>query len=169
MQVYLALGANLGNRLANLQDGLRLLGDRARVERVSSLYETGAVGPAGQPPYWNAAALVETDLAPRDLLTLVKRIEWAMGRRPGERWGPRPLDIDLLFVGDRHIAEPDLEIPHPRIAERAFVVVPLADIAGDVVHPVLGQTVAALRAAVDDADVRRIAGPEWLSPRYLAA
>jgi len=160
--VYLGLGANLGNRLRNLQAGLGALAPGARTLAVSSLYETEPVGPSGQPPYWNAAALVETALDPRDLLTLLKRVEWQMGRRLGERWGPRPLDLDILLA-DTVVRSSDLVVPHPRLAERPFVLVPLAELAPEVVHPLLGRTVEELRVQIGAAGLRRVAGPEWLS------
>ncbi len=167
MIVYLGLGANLGNRLANLQDGLRRLEAEAPVAAVSSLYESEPVGPPGQPRYLNAAARLDTALAARPLLVALKRIEWEMGRRPGVVWGPRPLDMDILLYGDEQIDEPDLVVPHPRMAERPFVLVPLAEIAPDVHHPVLGATIAALRDAAGEAGLRRLAGPEWLRLRAL--
>jgi 2-amino-4-hydroxy-6-hydroxymethyldihydropteridine diphosphokinase len=164
--VYLGLGANLGNRLKNLQAGLRALAPEVRTLAVSSLYETEPIGPAGQPPYWNAVALVETALDLSGLLALLKRVEWQMGRRPGERWGPRPLDLDILLA-NAVVQTAHLTVPHPGLAERPFVLVPLAELAPDTVHPLLGRTVGALRAQVSDAGVRRLAGAEWLSAREL--
>ncbi len=167
MLVHLGLGSNLGNRLGNLQAGLRCLRPAARVEAVSSLYQSEPVGPPGQPSYWNAAVQVETSLAPRELLRLIKRIEWAMGRRPGAVWGSRPLDLDILLAGGLTVDEPDLAVPHPRLAERGFVLVPLAEIAPDVEHPVLRRSLIALRDDIGDAGLTTIAGPEWLTARYL--
>lgn len=167
MLVYLGLGANLGNRLGNLQAGMRRLEGAVRLVAVSSLYESEPVGPPGQPPYWNAAACVETAVRPRALLALIKRIEWEMGRRPGPVWGPRPLDIDILLVDGERLAGPELVVPHPRLAERSFVLVPLAEIAPNGGHPVLDRTIRACRDAVGDAGLMRLAGPEWLGLRYL--
>jgi 2-amino-4-hydroxy-6-hydroxymethyldihydropteridine diphosphokinase len=126
--VGLALGANLGDRVANLQDALdRLAGEGVEVTRVSSTWETAPV-PADQPPFLNIVALAQTALAPLDLLAAAKRIETALGRRPGRRWGPRPIDIDILFYGEEAIDLPELTVPHPRIAERTFVLAPLAEL-----------------------------------------
>lgn len=165
----LALGANLGDRLANLQDALRRLAPFVRIERVSALYETDPVGPPGQPPYYNAVCSGLTTLAPDELLRAVKAIEGALGRRAGPRWGPRPLDIDILLLDDVAVDTPDLTIPHPRIEERAFVLVPLADILPDLVLPRSGLTVAAAAARVGSEGVRRIAGAEWPSAPSIGA
>ena len=156
----LALGANLGNRLANLQDALRRLAPAVTVDRVSSLYESAPVGPAGQPPYYNAACAGLTRLEPVDLLHAVQAIEWAMGRRSGPRWGPRPLDIDILFMEGVTLDTPKLTIPHPRLRERAFVLYPLADVAPGLIL-VDGHTATAAREAIDATGIVQIAGPEW--------
>ena len=156
----LALGANLGNRLANLQDVLRRLAPAVTVERVSALYESAPVGPAGQPPYYNAVCAGLTRSEPVELLRIVKRIEWAMGRRPGPRWGPRPLDIDILFMDGVTLDTRELTIPHPRLRERAFVLYPLADVAPDrILADGLMATTA--REAIDATGIVQIAGPEW--------
>lgn len=126
--IVLALGANLGDRAANLQAAVdRLRDEGVTVTHVSSTWETAPV-PADQPPFLNIVALAGTDLGPLDLLAAAKRIETALGRRPGRRWGPRPIDIDILFYGDEAIDLPELTIPHPRIAERSFVLAPLAEL-----------------------------------------
>jgi GTP cyclohydrolase-4 len=168
VRYYLGLGANLGDRRANLAAALRRLGAVGRVVAVSSLWQTAPVGPPGQPPYLNAAVALDSGLAPRTLLAFAKRVEWELGRRPGPVWGPRPLDIDILLADGARVDEPGLVVPHPRMAERGFVLWPLAEIAPAVVHPTLGRTVALLRDAVGGAGVERIAGPEWAGADYPA-
>ena len=127
-RVAIALGSNLGDRLGNLRAAIAALEAAGiAVVRRSFAWETPPV-PADQPPFLNAAVLAETSLPPAALLAELKAIEHALGRRPGRRWGPRPIDLDILFYGDLRLETPDLTIPHPRIAERAFVLAPLAEI-----------------------------------------
>jgi 2-amino-4-hydroxy-6-hydroxymethyldihydropteridine diphosphokinase len=140
VEAFIALGANLGDRAANLREALRLL-DKApgvRVLRVSSFLENASVGgPPGAPPFLNAAAAIQTTLAPRDLLDLLLAIESQMGRVRGEKNDPRLIDLDLLLYGDAVIASSALTIPHPLMHLRRFVLEPLAEIAPEVMHPVL--------------------------------
>ena len=142
--VYLGLGSNLGNRQENLDKALDFLAQRLRIDQVSSVYDTEPVGPIDQPHFLNLVCRVYTKLAPMDLLALAKGIENKLGRVFGEPDAPRPIDIDILFYGDQIIETPELVIPHPRLAERAFVLVPLAEIAPDLVHPVSVKTVKEL-------------------------
>jgi 2-amino-4-hydroxy-6-hydroxymethyldihydropteridine diphosphokinase len=159
--VYIALGSNIGNREANLRMALRGMTRMTRVEAVSSLYETDAIGPE-QPPYFNAACRIDTGLEPESLLRFLKALEHEIGRRPGgPHWGPRPIDLDILLYSDRVLETADLVIPHARMAERAFVLLPLAEIATDVRHPLLGKTSAELRVAADAEGVRQIADIGW--------
>ena len=158
---YIGLGANIGNRLANLRMALRLLAPMCPVEAVSSLYETAPVGVTDQPPFYNAVCRVVTGLDPHGLLRLLKRIEHEMGRRPGPRWGPRPIDLDILLYRDRAMQTPDLTLPHPGLPERAFVLVPLAELAPDLRHPTLDTAVNELLAGLDQSGVKRILGPAW--------
>ncbi len=134
--VYLGFGANLGDRAGNLRDALRrLVAGGVRLRRVSSVYETAPVGGPPQPAYLNLVAEVETDLAPRALLALCQRIERDLGRVRAERWGPRTVDIDLLLYEGVTAQEPGLTLPHPRLGERQFVLVPLAEIAPELLLP----------------------------------
>ena len=147
---YLGLGANLGDRESNLRRVLEHLQERMTIEQVSSLYETEPVGYREQPKFLNAACHVSTDLAPFPLLSFLKGIETDMGR--DFTIIPRPIDLDILFYGRLVLNTPELTIPHPRLAERAFVLAPLAEIAPALVHPVLGRTIMKLLAAVEGKD-----------------
>ena len=161
---YLALGGNVGDRAANIARALDLLGARGiRVRDVSPVYETDPVGYADQPRFLNAACRVETALTPRELLAAVKAVEAEVGRTPTFVSGPREIDLDIILYGDTVLDEPDLVIPHPRMAQRAFVLVPLADIAADAAHPTLSATVAELLAAVGGREGVRL----WAPPPSL--
>ena len=153
-EVILALGSNLGDRPGNLRRAIELLGDEGiAVQRASSVWETPPV-PADQPPYLNAAVVAETALTPPELLAAAKRIEHTLGRRPNRHWGPRPIDIDILFYGAEQVDEPGLQVPHARIAERAFVLVPLSEVVSGPL-PVLGATALALLARLAVEGLRR--------------
>ncbi len=142
--VYLGLGSNMGERQDNLEKALELLGQRMRLGAISSVYDTAPVGNVNQPCFLNMACQVYTGIAPLALLTLVKGIELKLGRLPGKPNSPRPIDIDILFYDKKVMETPELIIPHPRLAERAFVLVPLVEIAPELVHPVLGKTASEL-------------------------
>ena len=168
--VYLGLGSNLGNREANLRMALRLMEPLCRVEEVSSLYETAPVGVEDQPPFYNAACRITTGLEPGALLRFLKRVEFEVGRRPGgPRWGPRPIDLDLLLYDDVVTESGDLVLPHPRLAERPFVLVPLAEIAPEACHPVLNKTVRELSADAGDEGVTLVAPAGWHLKRFASA
>jgi len=155
-RVFLGLGANLGDARATLCRALAMLAEHGRLGAISSLYDTAPVGYTEQPRFLNLACELETDLSPEELLRLVKRIEVALGRQTTVRWGPRYIDIDILLYDDLLVRTCNLTIPHPRLAERAFVLAPLAEIAAEVVVPGSGRTVAALQREVPDQDVRRL-------------
>jgi 2-amino-4-hydroxy-6-hydroxymethyldihydropteridine diphosphokinase len=160
--VYLGLGANVGNRLANLRLALARMRTFARVEAVSRLYETEPVGLKEQPPFLNAACRVTTGLEPAALFRFLKNLEGEIGRRPsGPQGGPRPIDLDILFYGERVVEAGDLRIPHPRLVERAFVLAPLCDLAPEMRHPVLGKTMRELLDAVGEAGVKVVAAGGW--------
>jgi 2-amino-4-hydroxy-6-hydroxymethyldihydropteridine diphosphokinase len=170
MHAYLGLGANIGDRDANLRLALCWLAPACEVVAVSSLYASDAVVLPGAPPgpeFRNAVGAVETALSPAGLLALAKRVEHDIGRRPSARWAPRPIDIDILLYGDGALDDDApagrLTIPHPLLAERNFVLVPLAEIAPDAMHPALGRTIADLADDIDVAGLRWLAGPGWAS------
>lgn len=144
----LALGGNLGPVESTFREALRQLEAVLGPLRVAPFYRTAAVSPIPQPDYLNTAAVGATALPPGEVLALAKRLEHAAGRRPGPRFGPRPLDIDLLLWGDLVLPDPELTLPHPRLRERRFVLEPLADIAPDWRVPPDGKTVAELLAAL---------------------
>jgi 2-amino-4-hydroxy-6-hydroxymethyldihydropteridine diphosphokinase len=145
MRAFVALGSNLGDRLANLQEAVDRLGEVAgiRVVRTSRVYETDPVGPP-QPDYLNAAVMVDTLLSARKLLEACLGVEQAMGRERSERWAPRTIDLDVLSYGQEEIDEPGLVVPHPRMHERGFVLVPLLELDPDPALPG-GRRVADLR------------------------
>jgi 2-amino-4-hydroxy-6-hydroxymethyldihydropteridine diphosphokinase len=154
--VVLALGSNLGDRAGNLRRACALLaGGGVVLERCSHAWETPPV-PADQPAFLNAAVSGQTALGAPELLALAKTIERELGRRPNRHWGPRPIDIDILFYDDARISSEDLTVPHPRIAERGFVLAPLAE-AWPGPLPVLGVRALDLLARVGNEGLRRTA------------
>lgn len=157
VRVLLSLGSNLGDREGNLREALRLLQRGLETDAVSSFYETDPVGYRDQPAFVNAVCLGQTALAPEELLSLARSVEAQMGREPSFPNGPRLIDIDILAYGTAVLDTPDLTIPHPRMAERAFILVPLAEMAPGWRHPTLGKTAGELAAAVGRGGVRLLA------------
>jgi len=144
--VYLALGTNLGDRKNSLREALQSLPPQVEILAVSRLYETAPAYVLDQPAFLNIAVQGRTSLSPADLLTFLKQLEEGIGRRKTVRYGPREIDVDIIFYDDLIVDLPGLQIPHPRLHERGFVLRPLADIAPDFMHPALKQTVAELLA-----------------------
>lgn len=151
--VYIALGTNLGDRLANLQTAIRLLPPHVKLVAQSSVYQTAPWGYEDQPDFLNQVIQAQTSLPPDELLSYLKEIEIQVGRKPSFRYGPRVVDLDILFYSDLVLAQPGLQIPHPRLHERAFVLVPLHDLAPKLKHPVLNVTVGELLSGVDASQV----------------
>ncbi len=149
---YVGLGANLGDARATLAGAVESLAELGEVRAVSPLYETDPVGLEDQPPFLNAVAVVATPLDPHQLLAELLAIEARFGRERTIRWGPRTLDLDLLAMDGVQLDEPQLTVPHPRLAEREFALRPLADVAPDV--PIGGVTAAQLLAALEPQGVR---------------
>ena len=150
-RVFIALGGNLGDRPANLQAAIDALqtGGQVRVAKLSRVYETAPFGYADQPDFLNMALEAATDLEPAALLAFLKEIEAALGRQPSFRNSPRPIDLDIIFYDDLTLDTPALQIPHPRLRGRGFVLKPLNDLAPGYVHPVYGLSVAELLAEID--------------------
>ncbi len=156
---YVALGSNLDDPRAQVERAFAALGTLrdSRLVARSALYRSPPFGPVAQPDFVNAVAGMLTRLDPRSMLVELKAIEARLGReRPAVRWGPRHIDLDLLVHGTSRVAEPGLEVPHPGIAERAFVLVPLAEVAPDLDVPGLGR-VATLAARLDSTGLERLA------------
>lgn len=140
-RVYLSLGSNIGDRKAQLREAQSRLGTVGRVLSTSSLYETEAVEFTEQPCFLNCALELETTLTPQQLMRNILQIEQDMGRRRVQKKGPRSIDIDILLFGDEVITSPELTVPHPAMHQRHFVLEPLAEIAPDATHPVLGKRI----------------------------
>ncbi len=154
VEAILALGTNLGDRLGNLRGALTLLAERdITIAGASSVWETAPV-PPDQPGFLNAAVAVLTSLEPLPLLSACKEVEYLLGRRPLRRWGPRPIDIDILFIGDHRIDTPELTVPHVEIAGRPFVLAPLSEVCPGPL-PLIGRTALELLADCAPSGIRR--------------
>ena len=157
-RVFLSLGSNIGDRREYIKNALERLGERGvDLQRVSSLYRTEPVGYQAQAWFMNCVAEVATGLMPLQLLRRCQAVERELGRRPGPRYGPRRIDIDMLFYENAVIESSELTIPHPRIAERRFVLVPLGEITRELQHPVTRQTIFAMLGSAPPARVVKIA------------
>lgn len=153
---YLAIGSNLGDRAAHLREALRRLeAEELQIVRKSSIYETAPQYVLDQGEYLNAVVQIETELFPLQLLKRARKVEHDMGRQRLLKNGPRNIDIDILFYGRSVIDAPDLQVPHPRIGERRFVLEPLEEIAPDLRHPLTGKTPGEMLAALEPQGVRR--------------
>jgi 2-amino-4-hydroxy-6-hydroxymethyldihydropteridine diphosphokinase len=155
--VYLGLGTNLGDRIANLRAAIDALGRMGSVDAMSRIYETAPLYVTDQPAFLNMAVRLHTPLEPAALLRALKDQEARIGRVASVRYGPRLIDLDILLYDDRILETPDLTIPHPRLAERHFALIPLADIAGSILHPTLDQTIGSLLDALPADDGVRLA------------
>lgn len=156
VKVALALGANVGDRAAKLREAFDAVRPWIEVEAISPLYETPAAYVTDQPPFYNAALIGATSLEPLPLLWTLKKLESELGRVPTFRYGPRVIDLDLLLYGDLVLSSAELVVPHPRMAEREFVLRPLADIASDWSHPQSGLTVSQMLDRVSGDLARRL-------------
>ncbi|MDG7008282.1 MAG: 2-amino-4-hydroxy-6-hydroxymethyldihydropteridine diphosphokinase [Nitrososphaerota archaeon] len=148
VESLIALGSNLGDREDSLRRAIVMVGRQMSLIKMSSVYETEPMYYESQSWFLNCVASVETNLEPRELLERLQAIEREMGRQRSKRYGPRYIDLDILFYGDEIVSEPGLEIPHPKIAERPFVLVPLNEIRPELVHPVLKKSVSELLDAL---------------------
>lgn len=153
--VYLALGSNLGIRSNNLQNARAALEMQGWLRASSPIYETPPWGIVDQPAFLNQVVQIETSLSPVKLLSFLKRLEAQLGRIPAERYGPRLIDIDILFYNNKIVERRKLKIPHPRLAERAFVLVPLADLAPQLRHPISHISVSEMLSHIDSTGIKR--------------
>ena len=154
--VYLGLGTNIGDRAANLEAARLELEPGVHIQAASSIYETAPWGYLDQPDFLNQVLIGETSLEPAHLIVFIKQLEREAGRQPTFRNGPRIIDIDILFIDDLVLSLPGLELPHPRIEERAFVLVPLAELAPNLLHPTLRRSISELLKEIDPSGVRRL-------------
>lgn len=157
VEAYLGLGSNLGDRRRNLKEALSMIEevDGVSVEKISPLYETGAVGGVEQSDFYNIVVRIETSLSPRELLHLAHRVEEQLHRARDQRWGPRTVDVDILLYGEASIDESDLAVPHPEMENRVFVLAPLGDIAPQLVLP-SGRTIGERLAGIEGQAVKII-------------
>ena len=149
---YIGFGSNIGDRLAHIQNAIQTLSktEGITLQKISSVYKTDPVGYEAQAQFLNGVAAIQTTLPPLSLLHILKDIETAIGRKHRTRWGPREIDLDILIYGDMCLQTEKLIIPHPEMHRRGFVLVPLAEIAPDLVHPVFQESIQTLRNRLED-------------------
>ncbi len=152
--IFLSMGSNLGDRLTNLQDAIRSLPPNIQLLSQSQIYETEPWGYTEQPAFLNLVIKANTELPPKNVLTFIKDIEVALGRKATFRFGPRLIDLDILLYDDLVLNSPGLTIPHPRLTERGFVLIPLAELAPDLIHPVTRKTIQQLLSTIDTTGVK---------------
>jgi 2-amino-4-hydroxy-6-hydroxymethyldihydropteridine diphosphokinase len=152
--IFLSIGSNLGDRAAHLRAAIDSLSAKVTPLAESSIYETEPWGYSDQPLFLNMVLKGETGLTPQELLSFLKEIEKSIGRKETFRFGPRLIDLDILFYDALVIDTPDLVIPHPHLTERAFVLVPMVEIASDFVHPILRATMAQLKTHIDESSTK---------------
>ncbi|MBK9924313.1 MAG: 2-amino-4-hydroxy-6-hydroxymethyldihydropteridine diphosphokinase [Anaerolineales bacterium] len=155
--VYLSLGSNLGNRSANLKEAISSLSPQMEVKKKSSVYETPPWGYTEQEKFLNQVLMAKTYLDPEPLLKHLKRLEVALGRKATFRYGPRLIDIDIIFYDELVIETPSLTIPHPQLPERGFVLLPMMDIAPDLIHPVNKKSIREMMAACNAGEIKKFA------------
>lgn len=153
--VQLSIGTNLGDRIVNLKTSLKEISNHYRVTKLSSIYETEPWGVTNQPSFLNLCIEIETEDQPESLLKTFKIIEKGMGREKREKWGPREIDIDLLYYENLIYETDRLKIPHDRISERAFVIIPLSEINPDFVDPKLGKSIRTLAMEIDTTGITK--------------
>jgi 2-amino-4-hydroxy-6-hydroxymethyldihydropteridine diphosphokinase len=157
VEIFIGLGSNVGDREDNLRKALSLLNEKMKILRVSSMYETEPMYMKDQEWFLNCVAKFETDLTPRELLDYLQDIEKRLGRKRDARYGPRNIDLDILFYGSKVVEEDEFRIPHLKIHERRFVLVPLAEIDPEYIHPIYQTTISALLANLNSNEsVRKI-------------
>lgn len=158
--IFLSMGSNLGDRLTNLQDAIRSLPPIIQLLSQSQIYETEPWGYTEQPAFLNLVVKASTELSPKKVLTFIKDIEVALGRKATFRFGPRLIDLDILLYDDLVLNSPRLTIPHPRLSERGFVLIPLAELAPDLIHPVTRKTIQQLLSTIDTTGVKVFQSPK---------
>lgn len=169
-RVFLGLGSNLGDRKKNLREAIQIISSFTEIVKVSSCYETEPVGNEEQPEFLNCALEIKTELQPLELLDELEGVEGRMGRVREEKWGPRKIDIDIIFYDDFVIDCDELVIPHPGSHLRRFVLEPLSDINPDFIHPALGVPVSELLAKLEDSkSVKKAGNPSTLFPQASTA